>query len=116
MPENERGVLSRSSAARALFDRITGKWTALVIYALEERTKRFSELQREVEGVSQRMLSYTLKELERDGIISRKLYPTVPPKTEYSLTALGRSVVGPLRALCEWCEQHQDDVERARGE
>ncbi len=107
-------VFIQDSAARALFERITGKWAALIVYALDERTKRFSELQREIEGVSQRMLSYTLKDLEAAGIISRKQYPTVPPKTEYTLTPVGATLVEPLRALCHWCEANQGDVKRSR--
>ena len=88
----------------------------LVIYALSEGTKRHNRLQREVEGISQKMLTKTLRSLERDGLIRREVYPVVPPKVEYSLTPLGESLIGILTELCEWAEEHIEEVEAARAD
>ena len=88
----------------------------LVIYALSEGTKRHNRLQREVEGISQKMLTKTLRSLERDGLIRREVYPVVPPKVEYSLTPLGESLIGILTELCKWAEEHIEEVEAARAD
>ena len=99
---------------RAVLDLVTDKWVISVIYSLSEGTKRFGRLEREVCGVSQKMLTQTLRGLERDGLIARKAYPVVPPRVEYSLTALGKTLVEPLTALRDWAVAHGDDVEAAR--
>jgi len=76
---------------------------------------RFSELRRSIEGISQRMLTLTLKALERDGLVTRKVYPTVPPKVEYALTDRGRTLLGPITALAEWAEREREAIQKARA-
>lgn len=100
---------------RELLGRLAGKWTVLVIDALYEGTMRFSELRRRLEGVSQKMLTETLRSLERDGFVTRKVYASVPPKVEYTLTPLGASLREPVAALRLWSEHHINDVERAQA-
>lgn len=101
--------------ARQLLGQIGDKWTALVIGRLSEGRKRFSELRREVCGVSQKMLTQTLRQLERDGLLERTVYAEVPPRVEYELTELGRTLVGPIVALHEWAETHLPEIENARA-
>jgi DNA-binding HxlR family transcriptional regulator len=103
-----------SCLAREILDRIGDKWSVYVIDALATGTRRFSELRRDVEGVSQRMLTVTLRALERDGMIVRHVYPVIPPRVEYSLTPLGRSLLAIVEALVAWSADHINDVERAR--
>ncbi len=103
-----------SCLAREVLDRIGDKWSVYVIDALAAGTRRFSELRREVEGVSQRMLTVTLRGLERDGLIVRQVYPVIPPRVEYSLTPLGRSLLAIVEALVAWSADHINDVERSR--
>ncbi|MGH9470835.1 MAG: winged helix-turn-helix transcriptional regulator [Terriglobia bacterium] len=94
---------------------IANKWTALVICSLGPGPLRYTELRRQIGGVSQKMLTQTLRNLERDGLVSRKIYPVVPPKVEYSLTPLGRTLFGPLRAICRWSEEHLAELNAARA-
>src|SRR5262245_56678850 len=101
--------------AREILDRIGDKWSVYVIDALAAGTRRFSELRRDVDGVSQRMLTVTLRALERDGLIVRHVYPIIPPRVEYSLTPLGRSLLAIVEALVAWSAAHINDVERARN-
>jgi DNA-binding HxlR family transcriptional regulator len=95
---------------RLVLNRIADKWTVLVVSSLEQGTKRFSTLQREVGGVSQKMLTQTLRGLERDGLVTRTIYPTVPPKVEYALTPLGLTLVGLVDAIRVWSETHIEAV------
>ena len=101
---------------RMVLDRIADKWTVLIVGALEEKTKRFGELRREVGGVSQKMLTQTLRGLERDGVVVRTVYASVPPKVEYSLTSLGRTLVRILEEIREWSEHNIEDVLKARDD
>jgi DNA-binding HxlR family transcriptional regulator len=101
---------------RMVLDRIADKWTVLIVGALEEKTKRFGELRREVGGVSQKMLTQTLRGLERDGVVVRTVYASVPPKVEYSLTPLGRTLVRILEEIREWSEHNIENVLRARDD
>jgi DNA-binding HxlR family transcriptional regulator len=103
-----------SCLARDVLDRIGDRWSVYVIDALAAGTKRFGELRREVEGISQRMLTVTLRALERDGLIARRVYPVIPPRVEYSLTPLGMSLLAIVEALVTWSADHIGDVERAR--
>src|SRR5215467_7600099 len=103
-----------SCLAREILDRIGDKWSVYVIDALAAGTRRFSELRRDVDGVSQRMLTVTLRALERDGLIVRQVYPLIPPKVEYSLTPLGRSLLAIVEALVTWSGDHVSEVEQAR--
>lgn len=95
--------------------RIGDKWTVMVVGVLSQgRKMRYSELSQRIEGISQRMLTLTLKALERDGLIDRTTYPTIPPRVEYELTSLGQSLIGPLRALHEWAATHRPSIQAAR--
>jgi DNA-binding HxlR family transcriptional regulator len=85
-----------------LLSRIGDKWTVLVVSTLGEGPRRFNELRREIPSVSQRMLTLTLRNLERDGLVSRTVTPTIPPRVDYELTVLGRSLLGPITALADW--------------
>lgn len=99
---------------RLMLNRIADKWTVLVLGLLESETKRFSTLQREIGGISQKMLTQTLRGLERDGLIARTVYPEVPPRVEYKITPLGNTLVGLLAALRDWSETHMDEVLQAQ--
>jgi DNA-binding HxlR family transcriptional regulator len=101
---------------REVLARVGDKWSVLVITLLGERTMRFSELQRSIEGISQRMLTLTVRQLERDGLVERVVFPVVPPRVEYSLTALGTTLLDPLVALARWADVHRADINAARGE
>lgn len=103
-----------SCLTREILDRIGDKWSVYVIAALSDGTLRFGQLRREITGVSQRMLTVTLRALERDGLISRRMYPVIPPRVEYSLTPLGESLLAIVEALVGWSGEHLADVERAR--
>ena len=100
--------------AREILDRIGDKWSVYVIAELGEGVRRFSELRRAVDGISQRMLTVTLRALERDGLIARQVYPVIPPRVEYSLTPLGESLLAIVEALISWGDTHRRDVSRAR--
>jgi DNA-binding HxlR family transcriptional regulator len=108
-------VMNPDCASREALDRIADKWTALIIRVLSGGTKRHNELRREIEGVSQKMLTQTLRSLENDGLVLRKVYPVVPPMVEYSLTPLGRSLIEPLEAICLWAEKHLPELQAARA-
>jgi DNA-binding HxlR family transcriptional regulator len=101
-----------------LLDRIGTKWTSMAVKALAEATAqevRFAELQRRMPGVSQKMLSVTLRSLVRDGLAARRVEPTVPPRVHYRLTELGRSLEVPLAALRAWAEAHMSEIDRANA-
>lgn len=96
--------------------RLGDKWTVLVIMMLADGPQRFSDLKRAVVGISQRMLTLTLRALERDGLVSRTVHPTVPPKVEYALTELGRSFGEPIKAMGGWVFRNHDLIQTARAE
>jgi DNA-binding HxlR family transcriptional regulator len=108
-------VMDAQCPSRLVLDRIADKWTALIIQVLANGTKRYAELQREIGGISQKMLTQTLRSLERDGLVQRKVHPVVPPKVEYSLTKLGRTLIEPLHALCRWSEKHLAELQANRA-
>jgi DNA-binding HxlR family transcriptional regulator len=95
---------------RRILDRIGDRWTVLIVGVLWDGTARFSQLHRRIEGVSHKMLTQTLRGLERDGLVRRTVYPEVPVRVEYSLTEAGRTLREPLRALEEWSIAHLSDV------
>ncbi|MFD8708724.1 winged helix-turn-helix transcriptional regulator [Kitasatospora sp. NPDC059648] len=101
---------------REVLDRIGDKWSVLVIVELAQGVRRFSQLQRAVPGISQRMLTLTVRQLERDGLITRTVHPTVPPQVEYELTMMGRSLTHLVKALADWSAEHRDAIARARQE
>jgi DNA-binding HxlR family transcriptional regulator len=113
-PQARPCVLDQNSNIRQVLDLIADKWTALIILGLSRDTKRYSELHREIGGVSQKMLTQTLRSLEKSGLIQRKVYPVVPPMVEYSLTPLGETLVPPLKTLCDWASEHFHEVEATR--
>src|SRR5437868_13424466 len=95
-------VMDAQCPSRLVLDRIADKWTAIIIQLLAKKTMRYAELHREIGGISQKMLTQTLRSLERDGLVQRKVFPVVPPRVEYSLSRLGRTSIEPLRSLCRW--------------
>jgi len=102
-------------AVREVLDRVADKWSLLVIATLERGRLRFSELQRHIPGVSQRMLTLTLRQLERDGLVTRTVHAEVPPRVEYELTPMGRTLIGPSVALATWAITNHPAIESARG-
>src|SRR6476661_9993862 len=99
---------------RDVLDRIGDKWTLLVCVELVHGVRRFRELQRAVPGISQRMLTLTVRRLERDGMVKRTVIPSTPVRVEYELTALGRSLSGPISALSDWAGEHREEIAAAR--
>lgn len=95
--------------------RIGDKWTVLVVVLLGRRRYRFNELHRSVEGISQRMLTRTLRALEQDGLVEREVHPTVPPSVEYGLTPLGETLLYPLSALADWAVAHHNEIALSRS-
>ncbi|MGW4531354.1 winged helix-turn-helix transcriptional regulator [Nocardia sp. NPDC004340] len=109
-------VYSAKCPTRQVLDHIAGKWTVLVIDSLlDQGTLRYTELSRRIGGVSQKMLTQTLRSLEADGFLTRTVHPTIPPRVEYELTDLGRSLAEPIAALRVWTETHINEIERARA-
>jgi DNA-binding HxlR family transcriptional regulator len=92
----------------AAVDVFGGKWKALILWWLQQRTWRFAELRRQIPGITEKMLTQQLRELEADGIVDRRVYPTVPPRVEYSLTEYGRSLKRALKAICDWGRNHME--------
>jgi DNA-binding HxlR family transcriptional regulator len=107
--------LDKDCPIREVLDRVGDKWSTLVVVRLGQRTHRFNELHREIDGISQRMLTLTLRALVRDGLVSRTAYPTVPPRVDYELTELGRTLLAPITALHEWAVAHRGDIHEARA-
>ena len=114
MSKPQYNVYAEKCPTRQALDRIADKWTALIVGLLGQRTHRFGELRRGIEGISHKVLSQNLQSLERDGLVLRKPIPTVPPTVEYSLTALGETLVEPLAAIRDWAERHIEQVEASR--
>ena len=110
----ERHTDSTCIVVREILARVGDKWSVLVISLLGERGHRFGELRRAIEGISQRMLTLTLRQLERDGLVSRTVHATVPPRVDYALTPLGESVLEPIMALTRWAAEHGTDIASAR--
>ena len=104
-----------SCPSRQLLDRIADKWVALVVKSLSDGPKRYSEISHQLVGVSQKMLTQTLRSLERDGMLTRSVTPAVPVRVDYELTPLGQSLSGILGQLKTWAEQHMPEVDRARA-
>jgi DNA-binding HxlR family transcriptional regulator len=113
---NSRSLLDEHPYLRQTLDLIADKWVVAVLYVLSHGTKRYGELQREIGDISQRMLTRTLRDLERNGLIDRKVYPVVPPMVEYSLTPLGLTLNRVLKSMCDWSTENFQQVEIARDE
>lgn len=103
-------TLWENCPSREVLNMIANKWTVMVIYALSKGTTRHSELRRSISGISQKMLTQRLRELEASGLVKRTVYPVVPPKVEYSLTRLGESLLEPVTALKQWAEGHMEEI------
>lgn len=101
-------------AVREVLDRVGDKWSVLIIGMLGEGPRRFSELRRAIEGISQRMLTLTLRGLERDGLVTRTVQPVVPPRVDYALTPMGRTLLEPILALASWAGEHRTEIQAAR--
>lgn len=106
--------LARCVAVHEVLNRVGDKWSVFIVGLLQDGPKRFSELKRTIEGISQRMLTLTLRGHERDGLVIRTQYPTIPPRVEYALTPLGKTLLEPINALAAWSEKHRTDIQQAR--
>ncbi|KJK43276.1 HxlR family transcriptional regulator [Lentzea aerocolonigenes] len=106
--------MNDGGAVREVFDRISDKWSLLVVGALREGPLRFGELEKAITGISQRMLTLTLKHLVQDGLVSRTAYAEVPPRVEYEVTPLGKTLVPLVIALAEWAIEHRDEINANR--
>jgi DNA-binding HxlR family transcriptional regulator len=107
-------VFNGNCPTRQVLDRIADKWTVLIIRRLSDGTLRFAQLRRAVDGISQKVLTNTLRGLERDGIVTRRIYASVPPRVEYTLTDLGRSLSDLVGRICGWAEANIEQVQEAR--
>ena len=111
-----RGFNADACPVRNVLDRIGDKWTTLILVALAAKPARFSQLHRSVPDISKRMLTQTLRDLQRDGLITRHVFPTKPPSVEYRLSPLGHSVLGPLAGLVDWAEHSFAAIQAARAQ
>lgn len=102
------------TATREILNRVGDKWSVLVVVLLGEGAMRFNSLKRAIDGISQRMLTTTLRGLERDGLVKRTVYPTNPPQVDYELTPLGRTLLEPVSVLALWAQGHRAEIQRAR--
>ena len=109
-------VLAEACPLREVLDRVSGKWSIQIIVAAAAGPIRFTELQGSIDGISRRMLTLTLRNLERDGLLTRTVYPTVPPKVEYTLTAMAGELHASLVTLTDWAQRHRTDVALARAD
>jgi DNA-binding HxlR family transcriptional regulator len=108
-------VFDQTCASHQAVGRLADKWTLLLFYALAQGTKRYSELQRQIHGISPKMLTQTLRSLEENGYVEREIFPEVPPRVEYSLTELGVSFVQPVAVLYQWAQEHKEELIRVRS-
>ncbi len=108
-------TLEECISVREILDRVGDRWSIYIVAQLREGPQRFNHLKRVIEGISQRMLTLTLRGLERDGLISRTVYPTKPPQVEYALTSLGESMAQALAVLLNWADEHRSEITRARA-
>ncbi|MCW2410737.1 MULTISPECIES: winged helix-turn-helix transcriptional regulator [unclassified Sphingobium] len=100
---------------REILDLVGDKWSLYIIATLKDGPVRFNELRRRINGISQRMLTITLRGLERDGLVKRTLFPTIPPRVDYELTGMGVSLLGPVMALTVWANANQENIQNARS-
>ncbi|WP_436524255.1 winged helix-turn-helix transcriptional regulator [Actinoplanes sp. HUAS TT8] len=117
MSEYEHTCMIRGDGGktlRAILDHICNKWTLLIVATLDQGTLRFSDLVQQIPGISQRMLTLTLRNLERDGLVDREVFAEVPPRVEYTLTPVGKSLIPPALALAGWAIEHIPHIEASR--
>jgi DNA-binding HxlR family transcriptional regulator len=114
MPPGAEAAVLAKCPVRDVLDRIGDKWSVLILKNLEEGPRRFGALKRMIGDISQRMLTQTLRDLQRDGLIQRTVYPTVPPSVDYRLTRLGQSLMDPLEHLVQWSDRNHAKVRKAR--
>jgi DNA-binding HxlR family transcriptional regulator len=101
-------------AVREVLNRVGDKWSVQIVALLGGGAMRFSELRRAIEGISQRMLTLTLRGLERDGLIARTVFPEIPPRVEYELTRLGQTLLEPIQGLADWADSYRTSIQEAR--
>mgnify|MGYP000417384967 CR=1 FL=1 len=101
-------------AIRSMLNRIGDKWSMLIVALISKRSMRFNELRRSIDGISQRMLTRSLRDLERDGLVKRTVTPTTPPSVDYALTPLGQTLMKPVYGFIEWTLEHAAEVEAAQ--
>jgi DNA-binding HxlR family transcriptional regulator len=109
-----RDLLAEACPIREVLDHVASKWSILIIVIVARGPTRFTELERSIDGISRRMLTLTLRNLERDGLLVRTVYPVVPPKVEYTLTDMARELYGTLATLTAWAERHRTTIAAAR--
>ena len=114
MSPSNLGVPEDCRAVSEVLDRVGDKWSVLVVVMLGDGPKRFNELRRSIASISQRMLTLTLRGLERDGLITRTVFPTIPPRVDYELTELGHSLLQPVGALGSWARENRSRILQAR--
>lgn len=105
---------ARCRALGAVLDRIADKWAIMAVGALSHGPMRFNAMVRLIGGVSQRMMTLTLRNLEKDGLVTRTIYPTIPPRVDYELTPLGRTLIEPLKVMSDWAQVHLPEIEAAQ--
>lgn len=119
VPKDNQILLAADCPMRQMLDLVGDKWTPPVLYLLSSGTKRYNEFQRQIPGVSKKMLTQTLRRLESSGVVQRTVYPVVPPKVEYKLTLFGEKLIEPIAVLADWAWQHQEELklvyERQQG-
>src|SRR5712691_8244652 len=115
VPVNGHPAQPADCQAREVLDRVGDKWSMFVVGRLGGGTLRFTELRRSIDGISQRMLTVTLRGLERDGIVSRTVHPVIPPRVEYALTPMGRTLLDTIGELVTWADSHLDEIDAARA-
>lgn len=114
-PRHIKHPAAECLAVREVLNRIGDKWSVLVVELLGDGPRRFGDLRRSIEGISQRMLTLSLRALERDGLVKRTVFPTVPPSVEYALTPLGRTLLEPVCGLASWAAKHREEIQSARN-
>ena len=110
-----RVELTQTCEIRDLLDRLADKWSLLVVELLGQGTQRFGQLRRDIDGISQRMLTLTLRRLERDGLVRRTVHAVVPPRVDYDLTPLGATLLEAIEPLVAWTRAHRDEIAEARS-